>query len=481
MAQTNRILLTGGTHNRVLCSHTQLCQHCGYIGGGELAQKCSTCGIQAHEGCVPAFRDDMCDACHHPCEVCEVCLVDDTVSNGVPPNGVDRLVLLVAFHGRRWVQGEDDSRVLLSEDSDVAGHLAVDPDTSFQPQHLPDGGREPMRVVVNGIAFLSVPMMVHSWCVHSVFQLHPAPTGSPAWQTVAEGIDAPRRGSFAEASTQYKLGMVNEVCGCAFCGSTSGFQIFCYGHMNSMHGCNNCNWSLRPRFSYTSFHPSCAVRAGMYRVVDPVDGGCGMMCHRSMSSFLPKVHRMSRTRQMTARVQRVERWLQQSSGFHMDLVSRIDPVTLVMDLSQTLPVVGARYDTFPVARARRVVHRRHSSDRVHDAGTEIVDNVPQQPHQRPHHSQAPSHAEEQHGDDARHYDDHESREQGTDTCQPADRSVTTHSLPTRPLTLAESSELIQTLTSPRLLEAIDVRVQWFVERALAAERGVRACRELCEE
>ena len=480
MAQTNRITLTGGTHNRVLCSHAQLCQHCGYIGGGELTQRCSTCGTQVHEGCVPAFKNGICGACHHPGGVCELCMVDDG-AHEVPPDGFDRLVMLVAFHGRRWIPGEDDSRLLLPDDSDVAGRLAMDPDAVFHPQHLPDGGKEPMRVVVNGATYVSLPMMVHSWCVQTVFQQHPAPTGAPAWQTIAEGIDAPRHGSFAETSTQLKLGVVNDASGCAFCGSTIGFQIFCYGHTNSTRGCNNCNWSLRPNFTYTSFHPSCAVRAGMYRVIDPVNGGSGMMCHRSMSTFLPTVHRMPRTREQSARVQRIERWLQQSSGFHMDLVARIDPTTLVMDLSQTLPVVGSRYDTFPVARARRVVHARHGPERVRAAGTEIVQNVPQQPPQRPHDTQAPPYTEQQHTDNDCHHDDRETHEKSTDTGEFPNRAVSTHSLPHRRMTLEESSELIRTLTSPRLLEAIDVRVEWLVERAMETEGGLRGCSELCDE
>lgn len=473
MAQTNRILLTGGTHNRVLCSHSSMCHHCGYIGGGDVENVCSECGVKTHEGCVPVFEGGVCDACKFPKDeqqACEIC----RVSEGTTTNDdVDRLVLLAAFHGRRWIPGEDDdTRLLLSEDSEVAGRLALDSSTVFQPKQLPNGGDKPMRVVVGGVTYISLPMMVHSWCVHSVFQMHPLPTGAEAWQTVAEGVDAPRHGSYSETSTQHKLGVVNDVSGCAFCGSTVGFQLFCYGHTNSTRGCNNCNWSIRPNFTYTSFHPSCAVHAGMYRVIDPVDGGCGMMCHRSMSKFLPRVHKIQRSRQLSARVQRIERWLQQSSGFHMDLVSRLDPATLVMDVSQTLPVVGSRYDTFPIARARRVVHKRQSSEGIHDTGTNVVEKVSQQPPDRRGNAHATPRAEHQHDDDTGDHGEDESREDSTETNQFTDGTMSGHSSSRGRMTLEESSRIISTLMSPMLLEAIDVRIEWSIARALETRRGL---------
>lgn len=491
MAQTSRILLTGGTHNRVLCSHSTMCHHCGYIGGGETPNVCSECGIRTHEGCVPSFNGGKCDGCRFPSdECCEIC----RVSNHTPTSeDVDRLVTIVAFHGRHWTRGEDDERPCLPDDSEVAQRLSLDPDVRFQPSQLPEGvtGSEPLRVMVDGVSYLSHPMVVHSWCVQSVFQFHPAPAGSPSWQSVVESIDAPQQGSFAETSTQCKMGLINTSSPCVFCNSCEGHQVFCYGHTNSSRGCANCNWNLRPHFTYTSFHPSCAVRAGMYRVIDPVDGGSGMMCRKSMSAFLPKVHHLQRTRQTSSRVQRVERWLEQSSGFHMDVVSRIDPATLPMDLSQTLPVVGARYDTFPIARARRVVHKRHRTENVHGGTTEVLQDVSEQPHGGTDDAEATSHTEEEHTSDRRnHYHDQsgENRSEtgefanGTVRGETGGHSSTVHR---HSMSLEESSELIRTLACPRLIEAIDVRVEHLVchivQREMEAERGIRACLELCKE
>ena len=479
MSQTNRILLTGGTHNRVLCSHSHMCHHCGYIGGGEVANVCSECGIKTHSSCIPPFKEGVCDGCKFPDEEpCEVCCIACNTST----EDVDRLVPLVAFHGRRWTRGMDDTRPCLPEDCEIAQRLRIDPETRFQPSQLPEGesGCEPMRIVVDDVSYLSHPMMVHSWCVQSVFQFIPAPTGSSSWQSVVESIDAPRHCAFAETSTQCKMGGINSAFPCAFCDSSKGFQVFCYGHTNSSRGCTNCNWCIRPHFTYTSFHPSCAVRAGMYRIIDPVDGGSGMMCRKSMSSFLPKVHRMQRTRQTRSRVQRVERWLEQSSGFHMDLVSRIDPSTLTMDISQTLSVVGARYDTFPVARARRVVHKRHRMEKV-------VEDVTQQPCNGTYNPDTASRAEDDNSGYRQEDDYREDGENRHETHERSDGSVrgtghsSTSASHTGTMTLDESSELIRNV-SPRLLEAIDVRVRWMVSRIVECEirmeLGIIACREL---
>jgi hypothetical protein len=229
----------------------------------------------------------------------------------------------------------------------------------------------------------------------------------------------------------------------------------------------------------------------MYRVIDPIDGGSGMMCRKSMSAFLPRVHRLQRTRQTSSRVQRIERWLEQSSGFHMDVASRIDPITLPMDISRMLPVVGARYDTFPIARARRVVHKRNRTDNVQNGTTEVLQDVSEQPHSGTYNADTASRTEDEHTSD-RHNDYHDqSGENRSDTGELPDcpvgggtggHSSTVHH---RPMSLEESSELIRTLTCPRLLEAIDVRVEHIVRQIvhseMEAERGIRACWELCED
>ena len=487
MSHKRNILLTGGTHNRILCSHEDLCHHCGYIGGGPTSNRCTECGRQTHPGCVPPFRDGVCDACRHSSDeegacVCEVCHVTHS-DEREPPDGVDRLVDLIVFHGRRWSPGAEDGRgerVCLPEECEVAQRLAIDASATFTPSQLPEGmGGEPMRVMVDGVHYLSRPMVVHSWCVQSAFQFHPAPTGSPAWQDVVDAIDAKRRSEFAEVSTQLKLGAINTVAGCAFCNSSEGFQIFCYGHTNSKRGCSNCNWHIRPSFSYTSFHPSCAVRAGMYRMTDPVDGGCGMMCRRSMTAILPKVHKLQRTRETTTRILRVERWLEQSSGFHMILAARIDPITLTMDISPTRPVVGARYDAFPIVR-RRVVHKRHRAECSSRRGAEVVDDVAHEPRDETHQTHATSDAVRQYRHDGHAQQPDQGHEQGAHTDEAPNETVTHSSSRSSSMTLEESSELIRRWANPRMLEAIDVRIEWAVRRALMCEMEVREGIEACE-
>lgn len=175
----------------------------------------------------------------------------------------------------------------------------------------------------------------------------------------------------------------------------------------------------------------------------------------------------------------------------MDVVSRIDPATLPMDLSQTLPVVGARYDTFPIARARRVVHKRHRTENVHGGTTEVLQDVSEQPHGGTDDAEATSHTEEEHTSDRRnHYHDQsgENRSEtgefanGTVRGETGGHSSTVHR---HSMSLEESSELIRTLACPRLIEAIDVRVEHLVchivQREMEAERGIRACLELCKE
>ena len=490
MSQSSRIMLTGGSHNRVLCSHSLMCHHCGYIGGGEPINSCTGCGLQTHGDCVPPFQEGVCDACRHPGGTCEICGVHDGIEDD--RDSTNRLVPLIVFHGRRWSLGDDGERECLPNDSEVASRLALDPTTTFHPSQLPNGmGYRPMRVEVNGVMYLSHPMFVHSWCTQSVFQFNPAPTMSPLWNPIVDAIDGPRRSEYAEANTQYKMGVINTSSGCAFCGSSRGFQIFCYGHTNSCRGCNNCNWHIRPHLSYTSFHPSCAVRAGMYRVVHPVDGGSGMMCYKSMSSFLPKVHKLKRTRDTSARVRRIERWLEQCSGFNMDIASNIDPSTIGMDVSQTLPVIGGRYSTFPVARARRVIHKRKHAHGTRNRLTNTLTNVVEHPNNYTSHTDASPDTERQHANDNHTGHDSEQEKHSYHT-QESSNYATTHQSTSehRRMTMDESSELIRNVANPQILEAIDVRIEHavmgalrniedIVRREMVSERGIRACEELC--
>lgn len=476
MSLTSNILLTGGTHNRILCAHADVCHHCGYIGGGRATNVCATCGKRTHNECVPAFKAGICDECHHPGEMCAICGIDHD-DRDVSVDAMDRLVMVTAFHGRCWSSSsfEEPGCIRIPSDSEVAQRLSQDKTSTFKPSQLPEGmGGEPMSVVVDGVLYVSRPMMVHSWCAQNVFQMNPAPTGSTAWNAIVDSIDAPPCKEFAESSVQHKLGGINPVSGCSFCGSLEGFQVFCYGHMNSCRGCSNCNWSIRPHLSYTSFHPSCAVRAGMYRIIDATDGGSGLMCHKSMAKFLPKVHKMKRNRCSSARVQRVERWLEQSGGFHIDVASRIDPVSLIMTISQTLPVMGSRYETFPLAGARRVVHKRKRSQHVGNClPSEVFQKVVEPPIQDRDDPHASPRSEDEDPSNNGDNNDEAECEDDAQVHQFADRSMT-HSSHSQ-MTFDESSELIQKITSPQLLEAIDVRIAWQVEKALKSILPMNIC------
>ena len=174
---------------------------------------------------------------------------------------------------------------------------------------------------------------------------------------------------------------------------------------------------------------------------------------------------MKRNRCISTRIQRVERWLEQSGGFHMDVVSRIDPVSLTMPISQTLPVMGSRYETFPIPGARRVVHKRKRSqpigERVSSKIFQKTVEPPTQGSDNPHASPRPEYEDSYNNGD----NNYEAQcEDDAQVHQFADRSMA-HSSHSR-MTFDESSELIQKNTSPQLLEAIDVRIAWHVERAL---------------
>jgi hypothetical protein len=175
----------------------------------------------------------------------------------------------------------------------------------------------------------------------------------------------------------------------------------------------------------------------------------------------------------------------------MDLASHVDPATVTMNLSQTLPVVGTRYDTFPLARARRVVHKRHRTEYVQNCTTNVVEDVPKQPYNGTDNANATSRTEDEYTDDRRDDYQNEGGEHRSETGELPNGSVrggtSGHSSTSHQhrMTLNESSELIRTMACPRLIEAIDVRVEHLVrhivKREMEAERGIRACLELCED
>ena len=86
-------------------------------------------------------------------------------------------------------------------------------------------------------------------------------------------------------------------------------------------GCTNCGGTCaRLR---TSVHPRAPCQQGMYRVIDPADGGSGMMCRKSMSSYSYACIAVANAPDGVARPTAWSvGW--SISGFHMDIASRID-------------------------------------------------------------------------------------------------------------------------------------------------------------
>ena len=66
-----------------------------------------------------------------------------------------------------------------------------------------------------------------------------------------------------------KLGTF-ETLPCLFCGHKRGFTVFCFSALDLENGCVVCN--SRQKQTVVSFHPSCAVRAGMQRLTHPTVG-----------------------------------------------------------------------------------------------------------------------------------------------------------------------------------------------------------------
>lgn len=359
-AHSAAVRLTGGAQSQVACAHEHLCHHCGYLGGGEVV-RCTDCGVAAHPLCV-TFVDGKCDACRFglaPDDVCAVCEVPD---DPAPAHDVDRLIRTVVYHGRTWRPSADVcGRVALPDDA-----LPDAPDAVFGPEaRVP----APAHVRVGGTTYVSRPLVVHSWCATCAFQCHPLPAPTcaddarvaPGWTPLLQGLASARGCEYGEACAASKNAVLNPTGGCVFCGGKRGFQTFCYGHLNARHGCTNCRWPARPALTFASFHPSCAVRAGMYRVADT---NSGMLCWHAMRHFLPKVHHCTdRTRH--SRKHTTEKWLLHCSGVHIELAERNEPLLQCVEVRAPLKMV--LYAAVPPHRARAQRKRRAAAvdDDVH--------------------------------------------------------------------------------------------------------------------
>ena len=341
-----RVRLTGGTLNRVAQSHPNTCHHCGYFGAAASLQACVGCGVRAHAECLAFAPDGRCDACRWDCtgSRCVVCDVPDDDTE----HDTDRLIKRIVYHGRAWVPS-------VAVGSDVSGSITdVTSEHLLPPQGLP--WHAPMHAVVDGTTYASTPAWAHTWCIHCALQhVVPPPltaSNTTSYEDLMATLARAEHKFCEETRVSIKYGVRNEMAGCVVCGATSGVQSFCFAHTNCVgaQGCRNCHWPMRSYLTYHSFHPSCAVRAGMYRMTDAAHGGVGMMCHASFRKALPHVHGLERRTHMS---KMVEFWLPACSGVHMDLVAQHPLDDAKVALSPAYRAKGRLYTSQPPTATTR--------------------------------------------------------------------------------------------------------------------------------
>lgn len=274
----------------ILCDHESMCQHCGMI--MDSVKSCDTCGARAHDECV-SFDNGKCDACRFHLTAndrCALCKCPERASTDMCGGG---LIRQVVYHGRHWMRDDRHHTDSLVVDSNswVAEHVVRTQGTSpLRPEHLPENGTRPMHFVTEeGTQYVSIPFVVHTWCAAALYQQTPRTRNSLEnhWSLLIRHLDEPKRADFAETNTE-PCGVMNDS-PCIFCGGTQGIKTFCQSHFLTRPGHSlscKCHWNTCRRISFRCFHPSCAVRKGMYRVVDPTRGGTGMMCQSSFRCFI---------------------------------------------------------------------------------------------------------------------------------------------------------------------------------------------------
>lgn len=349
----------GGARNEVLQSHPNMCHHCGFH-AVPVSNVCVLCGIQYHHGCGPCLPDGgRCDMCEGggrdrfpDCFLCET-----PCAMWACTTSTDRLNVRLVYHGMQWRRARASDPVAsdvidLSPDSWVGVQLRRNPRRRFLPRELPERGRRRMRVVIEGQGALeSVPMVVHSWCAHCLFDVDCIDEGD-------EGSDGGQeRGSEALSGWRETLLRRMYSCGsrdygtasfpvtrggvrCQFCGSDAGWLTFCSYHLTVEAGCDLCRDSTCLEVSRHAFHPSCAVRYGMQRMIRSGHGG--MFCARN------RVWRAQRLNHLNM-------WLGMASGINHDLVnpSRLLPFNLTADTTNVDRKGGEYGDSMIPLRHRR--------------------------------------------------------------------------------------------------------------------------------
>lgn len=267
--------LVHGAQCRVLERHPRACQHCGFAGFSADA-RCGTCGVQVHSACL-TLADGTCDECRHDVHtsVCQLCLCDDPPTTGVAGE-TDRLTKTVVYHGRWWKRADrppDGYRR-------VVERLNKQVSAVFRPEELPFDGKHPMAVCVEGTWYVSIPLVVHTWCAQCLFQV--SPVDDEAWTTtIVDRMESPVRLSCATFDIAQQLGRATfETHPCVFCDAQEGWTTFCLYHLTKQAGCVRCGDRHEQTTCHRAFHPSCAVRAGMQRILRWKEG-FGMLCYHN--------------------------------------------------------------------------------------------------------------------------------------------------------------------------------------------------------
>lgn len=322
----------GGARNEVLEKHKNMCHHCGFF-ALPVTQRCSQCGIQYHDQCGP---------CMSPTSLCEVCaavgqetvtrcyLCDASDDATLEATATDRLSLRIVYHGLHWRLASPDAAVPtgvinLAPSSSVALALKNDPHRMFHFSELPREGTHPMRVNVEHVGvFESVPLVVHSWCATCLFGVHPL-HDNWKWQLLDSMFSC---GTLAYGTMQAPV--TRGGAECQFCHSSRGWLTFCHYHLTHAAGCDRCRDADDVTITRHAFHPSCAVRHGMQRMVKKQRAGmfCARQKHWRSYGLVP-----------------VKAWLGMLSGINHDLenVAGVLPASFINDEVLETPRKGSRY------------------------------------------------------------------------------------------------------------------------------------------
>ena len=249
----------------------------------------------------------------HSSTTCCLCNVPDPAVTR--SDSTDRLVKTVLCYGRTWRRTLD-----VNVDVLVANGYALVDDERVRPTpvvhdlvHMWEQGSVPMVVVeADGAVLVSEPVVVHSWCMQSLFQVQvrsslsrTSLTSMPAsTQLVIAELDNPTklvsiragalrvvrscappppqenlRGGGGGGGGGRKAPVATfETHTCVFCGKRTGWTTSCFVHLASERGCEVCTNAADASAAH-AFHPSCAVFAGMQRV-SRIEG-YGMICSAS--------------------------------------------------------------------------------------------------------------------------------------------------------------------------------------------------------